>query len=250
MASFDWNRRGMLGALRMLAAPGERREAAVSFLCRPRNLFQPWTTTGPDRYPEEFALLREQVGAERPRILSFGCASGEELLTLRDYFPAAMIRGVDVNPLAVRAARRKVAADREIDVVRASDVSGEAADSYDVVLALAVFRHGALNESPPRCDEHLRFADFERTITELCAVVRPGGLLVVRHANFRFRDCAAAREFDTVRAGFESVSAAGLVTPVYGCEDSLLDPSARDDGIYRRRPTAPRRTSGAGESCH
>lgn len=230
-------RRGLREALtvaKALVVGGERREAAVARIVRPDNLFQPYTTTGPDRYPEEFGLVRIELTAPEPRILSFGCSSGEELLTLREYFPAARIKGIDANPLAVRTARKRVAGLPGIEVAKGTNASAEAPASYDAVLALAVFRHGALSDSPPRCDAYIRFADFERTVTGLAAAVKPGGVLVIRHANFRFTDCAASAGFELVCGGFASAGASGLPSPVYGRNDQLLDLSQRDDGIYRR----------------
>lgn len=225
--------REALTVAKALVVGGERREAAVARIVQPDNLFQPYTTTGPDRYPDEFAIVREQLTTSRPRILSFGCSSGDELLTVHDYFPGARIKGIDANPLAVRTARKRVAG-LGIEVVKASDASAEPPAAYDVVLALAVFRHGALSDSPPRCDALIQFADFDRTVTGLVAAVKPGGLFVTRHANFRFTDCAAAADFELVRGGYASAGASGLPSPVYGQDNVLLDLSARDDGIYRR----------------
>lgn len=222
--------------LRMALRGAEQRDAAVALVLRPHNLFQPFTTTMRDRYPEELESIAEVVAVtgRPPRILSFGCASGEELLTLRERFPDAVVTGIDINPLAVRRARRKVRG-TGITVRRAGDVDGEPPASYDVVLALAVFRHADLNAGPPTCTPVLRYADFDRTVTGLCRVVAPGGLIAIRHANFRFGDVAAAREFEAVRTGFPSSSAAGEPTPVYGRDDRRLPQECRDDGVYRRR---------------
>jgi SAM-dependent methyltransferase len=221
-----------------LAVGGERREAAVARLVRPANLFQLYTTTGWDRYPEEFSIVRAALRVEQPRILSFGCSSGDELLTLHEYFPTARIHGIDANPLAVRTARKRISAasaSNLVTVSRRSDAGSEPLASYDLVLALAVFRHGALADSPPRCDQLIRFADFERTVAALAAAVKPGGYFVIRHSNFRFSDCAAASGFELVRGGFGSAGASGLPTPVYSVEDRLLDLDQRDDGIYLKR---------------
>ena len=229
---------GLLDIAKGLVRGGERREAAVAALLAPDNLFQPFTTTEPDRYPDEFSVLAGLLPAA-PRLLSFGCSSGEELLSLHRYFPDAAIRGVDINPLAVRHARRRVRAaglTDLVDVVRAGDVAAERPGSYDAVLALAVFRHGSLKTMPERCDHLLRFADFERTVTGLAGAVRPGGLLVIRHANFRFTDTAAASDFVPVRVGYDSRNA-DRSTPVYGPDDRLVGDGVdhRDDGVYRRR---------------
>lgn len=226
--------------LRMWFAGGEQREAAVALVLRPDNLFQPFTTTARDRYPEELACMREalsDVAPDRLRLLSFGCASGEELLTLHERFPGARITGIDVNPLALRAARRRIdeaSAGDLVTLVRAGDAAGEPEAAYDAVLAFAVLRHAGLNDGPPSCSALLRFADFERTVEGLCRAVRPGGIFAIRHASFRFTDCAVATGFEPVRTGFPSVSAVGP-TPVYGRHDELLDVSLRDDGLYRRK---------------
>lgn len=225
--------------LRMWADGGEQREAAVALALRPRNLFQPFTTTARDRYPEEMACMRDALADVPPdglRLLSFGCASGEELLTLHEQFPQARITGIDLNPLALRTARRRIdeaAAGAWIRLVRAGDALGEEPAAYDAVLAFAVLRHGGLNDAPPTCVPMLRFADFERTVEGLCRAVRPGGILAIRHANFRFTDCGVAAGFEPVRTGFPSASAIGP-TPVYGRRDELLDPGLRDDGLYRK----------------
>jgi SAM-dependent methyltransferase len=225
----------VLGLAAALVRGGQRREAAVAQLLRPDNLFQPFTTTSAGRYPEEFAVVRESLPAGAPAVLSFGCASGDELFSVRADFPEARVHGIDINPLAVRTARRRIRAanDDRITVERAADASGLAPSSYDVVLALAVFRHGALKALPPSCAHLIRFADFERTVTGLCAALRPGGLFVVRHANFRFTDCAVAGGFEPVRAGFPSSNEGGT-TPVYDRDDRLVPGAAGDDGVYRK----------------
>lgn len=230
---------GLWVLLRQLLAGGEHREAAVARILRPRNLFQPYTTTEAERYPEELARVADELAAEHrtaPRILSFGCASGEELLTLATRFPDARITGIDINPLAVRRARRRMAEaglDDRVTVLRAGDASGQPEAAYDVVLALAVLRHGHLNHGPASCADLLRFADFDRTVTGLCRTLRPGGLFVVRHANFRFGDAAGAADFEPVVTGFPSDSAQGP-TPVYGPDDRRLPDDRRDDGIHRK----------------
>ncbi|WP_183406975.1 class I SAM-dependent methyltransferase [Nocardioides marmorisolisilvae] len=223
--------REALTLAKALAVGGERREAAVAIITKPKNLFQPYTTTSANRYPDEFRAVADALTTETPRILSFGCSTGEELVSLRAAFPGASIHGVDVNPLAVRKARRRVAGDARTTVAR----GGEAPDaSYDVVLALAVFRHAALNDAPPSCAGVLAFADFDRTVGGLAASVRPGGLLVIRHANFRFSDTSAAAAFEVVSTGYASAGEGGLPTPLYDRDDRLIGVEPRDDGVYRR----------------
>jgi hypothetical protein len=57
---------------------------------RPAAMFQAASVTRANRYPEIFAFVRSQLGEDfNGRILSFGCSTGEELMTLRAYFPHA-----------------------------------------------------------------------------------------------------------------------------------------------------------------
>jgi len=226
-----------LSLARQLVAGGEPRQNAVARILRPDNLFQPQGTTAYGRYADELAAAKDALATSTPDILSFGCSSGEELLTLRSHFPTARIRGLDINPVAVRAARRRVhraGEDATISVARAGDASGEPAEAYDLVLALAVFRHASLNDAPPRCDGVLDFASFEATVASLSACVRTGGILVLRHANFRFGDCAVAVDYEPVLVGLPSANES-TVTPVYDRSNELVDAASRDDGLYRKR---------------
>lgn len=227
----------VINLLRSLAKGGQRRQSAVAEILRPRNLFQPHGTTSIDRYPEAFTVVRDELGSTEGRLLSFGCSTGEELITLRRYFPAAALHGIDANPLAVRAARsliRSSGLPGPITVSRGGDAGEEPPGSYDAVFAMAVFRHGSLGSAPPTCSSFVRFADFERTIDQLVACLLPGGLFVIRHANFQFTDCASASGFDRVAPGAETTWVHSN-TPVYDRNDRLVPDAARDDGVYRKR---------------
>src|SRR5579872_18256 len=75
----------------------------------PGNLFQPFTDTSPDRYPEVFRFVRDRIGdGSDHHILSFGCSTGDEVFTLREYFPSSSIKGIDINPRSVRVAQRRL----------------------------------------------------------------------------------------------------------------------------------------------
>ena len=86
----------------------ESRNATLLLLYPPAGLYQPYGTTSNDRYPEIFQQVREQIGdgADR-RILSFGCATGEEVFTLRRYFAQATIVGLDINPYNISVCRSR-----------------------------------------------------------------------------------------------------------------------------------------------
>ena len=94
-------------------------------------------------------------------------------------------------------------------------------------------RDASLNDAPPRCDHVLDFASFEATVAGLSACVRTGGILVLRHANFRFGDCAVSADYEPVLVGLPSANES-TVTPLYDRSNTLADPGSRDDGLYRK----------------
>src|SRR6185312_914791 len=71
---------------------------------RRRGQYQRDPATRIDRYPLAFRFARDQLGDEATtHILSFGCSTGEEVFTLRRYFPVATIKGIEVDPTRIRA---------------------------------------------------------------------------------------------------------------------------------------------------
>ena len=71
-----------------------------------QGVFQHWPHTEVDRYPQLFDALAERLsGIEAPRILSFGCSTGEEVLTLKAHFPGAEVFGCDIDWFNLRASR-------------------------------------------------------------------------------------------------------------------------------------------------
>jgi SAM-dependent methyltransferase len=178
----------------------ESRNAALLLLWPPKGLYQPYGTTSDDRYPEIFQFVREKIGDSKDvSILSIGCSTGEEIFSLRRYFPHAKLIGLDINPLNILACRfrRRRNGDRNMHFAIANSTSGQADASHDAIFAMAVYRHGDLKvaEPPSKCDHRIRFADFERSVTDLARCLKPGGLLVIEHAMFRFADASVASQF-------------------------------------------------------
>jgi SAM-dependent methyltransferase len=164
--------------------------------------FQPYYHTLPDRYPWLFGFAAARIGS-RPdlRILSFGCSRGEEVFSLRKYFPSAAIKGIDINPRNIARCLARVRAENAANVTfeLASTADGEPTGSYDAIFCLAVLVNGDLTTSgAERSDPVLHFERFDRMIGDFSRCLKPGGLLVLHTTNFRFCDTAVAGEFDVV----------------------------------------------------
>lgn len=224
------------GVLRRLVRDEDYRNAALMRVLRPRNLFQPDNYTKPERYPELFALAAREVGdGQGHRLLSFGCSTGEEAFALRIYFPTAEITGVDINPGNIAVCRRRLAARPDASIrFRVARRPQAAANLYDGIFCMAVFRHGRLADlRSERCDRLIRFADFERTTGGLAHNLKPGGLMVIEHANFRFTDTAAFLAFDIVP--FTRPSPPDERTPIYGPDNRLIPDAVAEAWAFRKR---------------
>lgn len=162
--------------------------------------FQPYSHTLPDRYPWLFSFAAGYFSArEELRLLSFGCSRGDEVFTLRTYFPRADITGIEIDPRNVAICRARAPAERQLRFVRAATTAGEPSACYDAIFCLAVLCLGDLTtRGAQRCDPYLQFADFERQVTDFARCLRPGGLLLLHTTNFRFADTAVAADFETV----------------------------------------------------
>jgi SAM-dependent methyltransferase len=143
------------------------------------------TRTALNRYPEIFAAAAEAAPDAR-RILSFGCASGEECVSLAGYFPKAKIIGADINPVILLKAM-KHRTDR-IRFVYASDRILSRLDAFDAVFCMAVLRSAG----------HYPFEIFEERALFLETLVRPGGLLIIHNSPYRFSDTARRGTYEIV----------------------------------------------------
>ena len=192
-------------------------------------LFQPFPDTCEERYPALFDALAARLALlEAPRILSFGCSSGEEARALRRRLPRARITGIDANARAIARARR---ADRDplSRYVCTSRVPPD--ERFDAILALAVFRHGELEAlRPGSCAAILPFARFCAGIAMLDAALEPGGWLAIWNAQFRFADTPAAPRY-------RSEPLAMLTPPqalLYGPDDRRLIGATYAEALFRR----------------
>ncbi|MCB2080831.1 MAG: methyltransferase domain-containing protein [Novosphingobium sp.] len=192
-------------------------------------LFQPFPTTLDERYPELFDALQDRLNhIANPRLLSFGCASGEEIRALRRRFPTALLTGIDANRHAIHKARRA-------DKSRLSDYRVDTApadgDQFHAILAMAVFRHGDIDKTrPDNCEAILEFSKFQTWIAKLDACLEPGGYLAIWHANFRFSDTAAFSRYEADTLLAPQMSQATL----YGPDNRRIDDPAPLALIYRK----------------
>jgi SAM-dependent methyltransferase len=194
-------------------------------------LFQIAGHTAPDRYPVLFSgLVRALDGRTAPRILSFGCSSGEEIESLLARLPEARFVGIDINPHSIALARRRLA-EFGVRLIHAGRIGTLPEAPFDAIICMAVLQRTELNQQrPPMCTPLLSFAKFDAMMTEFDSALRTGGLLLLQHSNFRFTDTAVSSRY--VPAA--ELPALRPETAKYGRDDRLLEHVTWEAVLYRK----------------
>lgn len=105
-----------------------------------KRLQQTTSMTAMNRYPTIFSGCRDYFEREdNIKILSYGCSTGEEVLTLRQYFPNATIVGAEINEHSLKICHsHKV--DRKIKFIRSIPRHIEKEGPFDIVFCMAVLQ--------------------------------------------------------------------------------------------------------------
>ncbi len=196
-------------------------------------LLQPFPDTWPDRHPALFAYVRDALkDVDHPQLLSFGCSTGEEPVTLAGYLPHARIDAIDINSHSLTTAR-KMAARLGIGSIAfaLADRPPEQTESYDAVFCLSVLRHGRLEaERPDNCSAILAFSRFDTLISQLDHCLKPGGLMIIWGSQFEFAAAAVAAGYEAQMVPDEPFHAG----PIYGPDDRLKSLNGQQACVFRK----------------
>lgn len=247
---------GLVPAVRLIRRFADQQMRALYRLppAQARLLLQTSPFTLPDRYPAMFGFVRlELAETPAPRLLSYGCSTGEEAFALRDYFPDAEITAIDINAHSIAKARARLQQrpDSRMHFNQAASPDDCPTDSFDAIFCMAVMRHGALGAGlPDRCDHLIDFAKVEALAADLSRCLKPGGYLAIWHANFRFSDMAASADF---RTALRLPWCDQANHPLYGRDNRRIDHAPYTDAVFRKQggqatTARPRRTRSSANS--
>ena len=133
-------------------------------------LHQTSARTSENRYPILFDMAA-RLAPDARRILSFGCSTGQELLSIRTRFPSAEIVGVEINPRSRRLAAIRTSSDELSFVVGPNRLEG----SFDVIFALAVLQrepHKVAELEMDNLSRHYPFERFDAAVAVRCTCSR------------------------------------------------------------------------------
>jgi hypothetical protein len=150
--------------------------------------------TGFDRYPQIFAAATTALPNPQ-RILSFGCSTGEECVTLQRYFPFAEITGADINPINLLKAMKR-GSDR-IRFVYANEKTLSSRGLFDAIFCLTVLRDTRL-DALPSIREAYPFERFDERVRFLHSLLRPQGLMIFYGNMYRFCDTTVANYYEVI----------------------------------------------------
>jgi hypothetical protein len=205
---------------------GQRRSVVLLKLLHRRNVHQTTPDTWLDRYPRIFAACRAYFGDRTEvNILSYGCSTGEEVLTLRRYFPAAFITGAEINRRSLAICRRHDV-DERIAFVYSEPMAIARRGPFDAIFCMAVLQRTprAIIEQGITDLRHIYpFEKFDRQVAELDELLTIGGLFVIRNTQYRFQDASVASKY----APLETMSPDSDPGPRFGRNSERL---TEDDG--------------------
>lgn len=181
------------------AANADRRSRTLTAWRFRGRYFQQSTHTVANRYPELFAQCRDYLAHHsEPRLLSFGCATGEEVRSLGEYLPHAWLVGVDINAWCIEQCRKHNQSSRMSFVQRTAPEFSTLGD-FDAIFCMAVFQRTENRTHRKRSTAAgFTFEQFEGELSMLDSKLKPGGLLFIEHSDFDFLDATCSKLYEAL----------------------------------------------------
>lgn len=144
-----------------------------------------------DRYPVIFSACRDYFkGVNNIKILSYGCSTGEEVLTLRKYFKDANIIGAEINKNSLQICRN-LKVDNKIKFIDSNEKDIRKCGKYDLIFCVAVLQRTPdtiTRQGVKSLKKIYPFEKFENQVIELDSYLKKGGLMVIHFSQYSFMD--------------------------------------------------------------
>lgn len=182
---------------RRLITDPDTRSIYYNKLFNAKNIHQTTSSTCIDRYPDVFSEARDYFqGKKPPKILSFGCSTGEEVITLCHYFPHSQIVGAEINQNSLRKCR-SLNMDKRVSFIESTPENLAAHGPYDLIFCMAVLQRtpGTIEQKQIRDLKKIYpFEKFQEKVVELDKLLTKDGLFVIHMSQYDLPDtCVADR---------------------------------------------------------
>ena len=151
-----------------------------------------------DRYPIIFSACRDYFNDNKDiKILSYGCSTGEEVLTLRKYFNDANIVGAEINKNSLKICR-KLKVDDKITFINSNQNEIKKNGKFDLIFCMAVLQRTPdtiTRQGVKSLKKIYPFEKFEKQIIELDSYLKKGGLMVIHFSQYSFTDVDVSSKY-------------------------------------------------------
>lgn len=150
------------------------------------------TSTSPERYYDFTPTLAEWLARkDRPRVLSFGCSTGDELGVFALLAPNADVLGVDANAEVLDVARARFASKPGYSFALSDWETIRAHGPFDLIMANHVLCRHPESAKIDDLSDLFPFAEYEDAMSRLVECLAPDGVLMSVGGNYLIPDVAA-----------------------------------------------------------
>ena len=183
--------KNILYTIRKICTNKEFRAIFYMSIFKAGKVHQTTPLTCMDRYPVIFSACRDYFKSNKNiKILSYGCSTGEEVLTLRKYFNDANIVGAEINKNSLEICR-KLKVDDKITFIESKRNEINKNGKFDLIFCMAVLQRTPdkiTRQGVKSLKKIYPFEKFEKQIIKLDKKLNKGGLMVIHFSQYSFAD--------------------------------------------------------------
>ena len=173
----------------------EFRSIVLLKIFRKQSFHQTTTSTILDRYPEVFySCCGYFENKAKLKILSFGCSTGEEVITLRKYFKEATIIGAEINKSCLKICLKRNLDDK-IKFIHSTTKGIKENGPYDAIFCMAVMQrtpHYIRDANIKYLKDRYPFYKFDEQLVILDQFLNKDGLFIVHYTQYQFDESTIA----------------------------------------------------------
>lgn len=183
--------------VRLLLSSSLRKKTFWRYLLK-NKINQVSNYTEENRYPDLFKICKDYFSTSMaPRLLSFGCSTGEEVISLNKYLPNATIIGTDINKWCIEECQKK-SDNQKLLFIHSLSGKYKRARDFDAIFCLAVFQHTKNRAANQKIAIKFTFKRFENQLQDLDEKLKENGLLFIDHSDFDFRNTSLYKKYSVL----------------------------------------------------